>query len=263
MVNTSASPDILQRILKRIEGEFVSLGAREPYWSVLAEDRFKSNNISHSENEFFESGRGLISEMRYAAERCHLDLSRYQSCFELGCGVGRTTVWLARQFSQVVGGDISSIHLDYARMAAAQFRLHNVNFISLKDLRSFQILPPFDVFFTFMVLQYNPPPLMAFILEIILNQLAPGGIAYFQIPTYSANYSFSLCDYFAAMPPKDELESHSLPQASLFEIIYRTGCVPLESREDGAMGTLVVSNRMLIQKLENKNQLHQCRRSTD
>ena len=247
-IDVDVTPDVLDRMVKRIEAEFLDLGAREPHWSVLTEDRFKSEKIKNNEDDFFESGKSPVGDLCLAAARSDLDLSRYQSCFELGCGLGRSTMWLARQFRQVTGGDISSVHLDHARNATIRFDLRNVSFVHLNAIHRYRELPPFDVFFSIIVLQHNPPPLMAFILKTILTRLAPGGIAYFQIPTYIVNYKFSAPAYLDSEHPPGEVEVHCLPQTALFDIIELTGCRILEIREDGAVGAFAISNRLLIQK---------------
>jgi SAM-dependent methyltransferase len=247
-IDVDVAPDVLDRMVKRIEAEFLDLGAREPHWSVLTEDRFKSENIKKNEDDFFGSGKFPVDDLRLAAARSNLDLSRYQSCFELGCGLGRSTMWLARQFRQVIGADISTVHLNHARDAAGRFDLKNISFMHLNAIRRYQELPPFDVFFSIIVLQHNPPPLMAFILQTILTRLAPGGIAYFQIPTYIVNYTFTALPYLDSEHPPGEVEVHCLPQAALFDIIDATGCRISEIREDGAVGALAISNRLLIQK---------------
>jgi SAM-dependent methyltransferase len=241
-------PDVLDRMIKRIEGEFLYLGEHEPHWSVLTADRFKAKNISRHEEQFFNSGEEPVHELRIAASRSGLDLSLYQSCFELGCGVARSTIWLARQFPKVTGGDISASHLAHARRTAERFGLNNISFLQLNEVRRYRELPPFDVFFSLIVLQHNPPPLMAYILETILDRLSPGGIAYFQIPTYGLDYVFSSGAYLMSSTPLGEVEVHCLPQSALFEIVARTGCDILEIREDGALGANMVSNRLLLRK---------------
>ena len=246
--DVDVTPDVLDRMVKRVESEFLDLGAREPHWSVLTEDRFRSQEIAKNESDFFESGNLPVTDLRLAAARSGLDLSPFDSCFELGCGIGRSTIWLARQFRQVTGGDISAVHLAHARQSAERFDLKNISFMHLNTIRRYRELPPFSVFFSIIVLQHNPPPLMAFILETILTRLAPGGIAYFQIPTYIVNYTFEALDYIDSEIPSGEVEVHCLPQTSLFDIIDRTGCRVLEMREDGAVGAFAISNRLLIQK---------------
>jgi SAM-dependent methyltransferase len=241
-------PGVLEQMVKRIEAEWHALGASEPHWSVLSEDRFKSENIAANETAFFDTGELQVMDLRLAAARSGLDLAGFETCFELGCGVGRTTMYLARQFREVTAADISAAHLELARAAANRFGVTNVRFAHLNELRFHHELPSFDVFFSFLVLMHNPPPLMAYLLETMLDKLRPGGIGYFQIPTYIVNYAFSAADYLAAAVTPDEMEVHCLPQTGLFGILARTGCRILEIREDGALGPFAISNRLLVRK---------------
>ena len=250
MVEVDVPPTVLERMIARIEGEFLALGRTEPHWSVLTADRYRSENIHEHEEEFYASGAEPVDDLLTAADRCTVDLTRLQSCFELGCGLGRSTIWLARKFGQVIGGDISAAHLEHARRSAARFGLQNITFTHLNQVQCYQALPNFDAFFSMIVLQHNPPPLMAHILESILHQLAPGGIAYFQIPTYLANYSFAADTYLDSATPVGNVEVHCIPQTALFAIIERTGCRILEIREDSALGANAISNRLLLRKHE-------------
>lgn len=247
-VDAEIPPDQLQRMVERIEREFVYLGSCEPHWSVLTADRYKSANISEHAAEFFASGEEPVNELVMAAARAGVELSHYQNCFELGCGVGRLTIWLATRFRHVTAGDISAAHLEHARAAVARADLNNVSFIHLNEIGLYQDLPAFDVFFSLIVLQHNPPPLMAHILEVVLNKLNPGGIAYFQIPTYLRDYQFLASAYLDSVAPVGDVEVHCVPQPVLFEIIERTGCQVLEIREDAALGEPVISNRLLLKK---------------
>jgi len=247
-VDADVSTDVLERMVGRIEQEFEYLGLREPHWSVLTEDRFTAENIQENEDDFFASGELPVSCLRVTAKRSGLDLTRYRSCLELGCGLGRVTFWLAREFDHVIGGDISAVHLEHAHKAAARAGANNVTLVHLNAISKYRELPQFDVFFSIIVLQHNPPPLIGFILETILNRLNPGGIAYFQIPTYITNYEFEAEAYLASEPVWGKVGVHCLPQDILFHIIERAGCRVLEMREDDAVGALAISNRLLVRK---------------
>jgi SAM-dependent methyltransferase len=238
----------INRIFERIQAEFADLGETEPHWSVVTEDRFKAENIADTEEHFFESGKGVVEQLGFAAARCGVDLSSYRSCFELGCGLGRSTIWLAEQFETVYAGDISPLHLDYARRTMNKFDRTNVTLFLLNDLAPYEELPSFDVFFSIIVLQHNPPPMMKVLLGIILEKLNPGGIAYFQIPTYALNYQFAAENYLTTVHPAKSVEVHCLPQRELFKIISQAGCEILEIREDGAVGAASISNRILVRK---------------
>ena len=66
------------------------------------------------------------------------------------------------------------------------------------------------------------------------------------------NYAFSAAEYLAGEHPLGKVEVHCMPQSTLFDLIDRTGCKILEIREDGAVGALAISNRLLVKKRENQ-----------
>jgi hypothetical protein len=109
---------------------------------------------------------------------------------------------------------------------------------------------PFDVWFSYIVLQHNPPPVIAMVLRRALSMLAPGGVAIFQLPTHALGYRFDLAAYLAA-PVSDAIEVHCLPQSVVFRLAAEAGCVPLEVREDTAMGppSHWLSNSFVFAKL--------------
>src|SRR6185312_16344062 len=105
------------------------------------------------------------------------DLSGLQTCFELGCGVGRLTVWLAKSFKKVIAADISQPHLHLAREAAAERGINNIKFQLLNKISEIERLPRFDCFVSIIVLQHNPPPVIGYMLKILFEKLKPGGFA--------------------------------------------------------------------------------------
>ena len=102
-----------------------------------------------------------------------------------------------------------------------------------------------------MVLQHNPPPIIAILLENLLNSLAPNGVALIQIPTYKRTYSFEVDTYIeSSLFEEDELEMHYLPQSEVFEIIDKSDCSLIEVIEDNYIGRRgnELSNTFLIRK---------------
>lgn len=247
-VEVDVAPPLLERMVARIEREFVHMGETEPHWSVLSEDRFKADSIINTETAFFESGAGVVADFRLAAARYGLDLTRHQKCFELGCGLGRSTIWLAKMFPTVMGADISAVHLRHAQAAMARFGVRNAAFLHLNRIAVLDALDQFDVLFSIIVFQHNPPPLMVRMLRTLLAKLRPGGLAYFQIPTYIQGYRFKAEDYLSEEQPMGVPEMHAVPQAVLFELVAAAGCRLVEIREDGAAGAAAISNRLLVKK---------------
>ncbi|MBV9634027.1 MAG: class I SAM-dependent methyltransferase [Methylobacteriaceae bacterium] len=247
-VEVDVSDHRLEQMIERIEREFKYLGETEPHWSVLSTDRFKSDAIKGHEEEFFASGKGVVDELRAAAARCDVDLGSLDRCFELGCGLGRSTIWLADQFKHVIAADISSTHLALAEQTIRRFGKNNVTLRHVNSVRLFEAETPFDAFFSIIVLQHNPPPLISFILRTVLARLRPGGIAYFQMPTYIVGYKFEVELYLSNRQPPGVPEMHVVPQHMLFKLINDCDCRLLEIREDPAAGLRAVSSRVFVQK---------------
>ncbi len=105
----------------------------------------------------------------------------------------------------------------------------------------------FDLWFSHIVLQHNPPPVIASILRRMFSMLAPRGITIFQVPTYSPGYRFNVEEYLAK-PRQKNIEVHCLPQEIVFKLASDAGCTPLEVREDLAMGYPWISNVFVFRK---------------
>jgi SAM-dependent methyltransferase len=247
-IDVDVAPDLLRRMIDRVERTFRFLGETEPHWSVLSAERFRAANIDKTEDEFFASGSYDVDRLRQVADRCGIKLSDFQSCFELGCGVGRTTRWLADAFDVVIGADISPSHLEIARQTMRRFGKLNVLLQLVDSIAALETVPRFDVFLSVIVLQHNPPPLIAHLLKTVLGKLRPGGLAYFQVPTYHFGYTFDAEAYVANELKLGSAEMHVLPQHVVLDIANRAGCVPLEVREDTSGAYGMISQRFFLRK---------------
>jgi len=92
----------------------------------------------------------------------------------------------------------------------------------------------FDFVISIIVLQHNPPPVIAALFGKLLAALAQGGVAIIQIPTYIQGRYFSTADYLESAAP--QMEMHALAQSIIYRIIEQSGCRLVEVREDGAAG---------------------------
>jgi hypothetical protein len=139
--------------------------------------------------------------------------------------------------------------LQEAARVADEFGMKNVQWLLANRFAALDELEDYDVFFTGIVLQHNPPPVMRYLLTTLLRKLRSGGIAYFQLPTYRYGYSFS-AEQYLALPLGLEVEMHVFPQRELFDLLWRCGCRVLEIREDGAVGEDMtqISNTLLVEK---------------
>lgn len=247
-VEVETGDNNLRKLIQVVEKTWTNLGLSEPYWSVLTQENFRRERFAEHAEGFSQSGRGDANRLWSTALRSGLDLSTRMTCFELGCGVGRITRWLAERFSRVVAVDISKPHLEIARMNLEKSGVDNVSFVHLSRLEALQEIANFDVFFSVIVLQHNPPPVIAEMLRVILQNLKTGGVGYFQVPTYHPDYAFRTNAYLSLLTDHSRMEMHLLPQRDVFRIVESAGCRVLEIREDGATGGAWVSNSFLVEK---------------
>ncbi|HEY4048325.1 MAG TPA: methyltransferase domain-containing protein [Acidobacteriaceae bacterium] len=248
-VEVEATGEKLSIMMRHIEANWHHLGISDPHWSVITHDAFRASNILHTEKRFYESGKYDVETLQRTAERCGTSLTGFNRCLELGCGVGRMTIWLAGLFERIVAADISQAHLALAREALDRFERGNADIIHLASFESLETLPQFDVFFSVIVLQHNPPPLIVLLLKTLLNKLQPGGIAYFQVPTYRPGYRFRVDEYLRSASPTGGMEMHLLPQHVLFDVLQQSGCRILECWEDFCTGDRqTISNSIFARK---------------
>jgi SAM-dependent methyltransferase len=248
-IETEVDSDTLELLYAHVERVWSTLGATEPHYSVLTDQRFKSGQFTEHAEEFYASGSSSLHSFKQTLRRNSIDLSQFRDCFELGCGVGRITLRLAEIFPKVIAADVSTPHLELARSALTSVADAVVEFRKLESVKSLDSLPNFDVFYSLIVLQHNPPPLIGVLLKAVLSKLRDGGIAYFQVPTYALGYRFDCKTYLRDSGDKDRMEMHVFPQRQLFELIREQGCRVVEVREDNHIGNRnMISNAVLVMK---------------
>jgi ubiquinone/menaquinone biosynthesis C-methylase UbiE len=108
-----------------------------------------------------------------------------ERALDVGCGIGRLAVPLARRFRHVDGVDISEEMIRQARRLHAGVK--NLNFLvgSGVDL---DVCPPdhYDLVFSYIMLQHIPDPEIIYgYLREFGRVLCPGGWAFFQVPNDS------------------------------------------------------------------------------
>lgn len=238
----------LQLLLTRVEQTWEKLGSDEPYWSVLTSAPFKSDQFLNNEEQFWTSGKHDVERLIRSMKQNGIAPSADWTCLEYGCGTGRMTYWLAQEFKSVVACDISSSHLALAQQKLRGLSSASVEWIRVSSLSALDRLPAVDLVFSVIVLQHNPPPVIAYVLDKLLKSLRPGGVAHFQIPTFWRGYSFELDKYLKRVS-NEEMETHVLPQRYVFEIARRNDCFPIEAQPDDRIGSPdTISTTFLLRK---------------
>jgi SAM-dependent methyltransferase len=250
-VELAASPLDLARLGNRVREAWTHMGVARPHHSVLSGRDYLPQFINKdSIDRFYASGAREAATINTILRRhgfCHPES---KICVEYGCGLGRVTFALANIFKKVHGYDISTTHLTSAERHASDTGIHNIDFhLCSADLVS-KNLEDCDFFYSRIVFQHNPPPLMRELIATSLKSLRPGGVAIFQVPTYGAGYAFRIQEYLASSQQLD-MEMHCIPQSEVFKLIVEAHCKILEVREDRSIGRLGqwISNTFVVERL--------------
>jgi SAM-dependent methyltransferase len=246
------TPGAQAALWDHIASVWSALGSTDPFWSVLTDERWRSKNMTDEQKieAFYATGEGDLLRLDGWLSRNSVKLTSEAVCAEYGCGVGRLTQWLAKRFRRVVAFDISEPHLQAARDRLSRLAIDNVDFILVRGIGDLRMLCNIDLFYSFIVLQHNPPPIIAKILSSAFAGLNEGGCCFFQVPTFSTGYRFSLDCYWANLAQRKQMEMHFLPQKIVFELGRKHNVHPIEIQRDGWIGKRKdwVSNTFLMGK---------------
>jgi SAM-dependent methyltransferase len=246
LIETSATQQELDQCTAVIKEAWQAEGRTQAHFSVLSNEQFLPTNLAGSINTFWASGEGEAVRAAHILARHGVTNLAERVCVEYGCGVGRVTNGFAKHFKFVHAYDISEPHLVHARQHSAEVELKNISYYECLDLMKTR-LEPCDFFYSAIVFQHNPPPLIIELIRHALTSLRPGGVAVFQVPTFIAGYEFKLKDWLEAEPGL-RLHMHCVSQATIIEHIFNQGCKLLEIREDGFTGSpeSIISNTFVV-----------------
>jgi 2-polyprenyl-3-methyl-5-hydroxy-6-metoxy-1,4-benzoquinol methylase len=246
-IHVEASSTAKAEILAHVEKIWSDYGAEDPYYSVLTNQAYHVSNITPEVAEqFYDSGINGVTNLTLAFERNRMDIDRHWQILELGCGIGRIGEHFCRNFDYYYGIDISSSHLAHAVHRFTQQGITNAEFMRLED--SLQREIDYDLFFSMIVLQHNPPPIMYHLLDRFLAKLKPGGFAFFQLPCHLYGYRFDTDRYLAGQGKRENMEMHALPQKYVFELLHKHGLRPIEVCPFSAIGPIGLSYIFFAQK---------------
>jgi SAM-dependent methyltransferase len=237
-------------LVAHVQRAWETLGSEKPYWSVITSPTFLPDNIQENIDTFYASGADSWSIFECAAARAGVKPKSDWIALELGSGVGRVTEQLAPRFRRVFACDVSRAHLDLARARLERLGINNVSLLLLEGLNTLLALEPIDFFYSVIVLQHNPPPLMYRMLQIIFEKLNTGGCAYFQIPVGSHGYQFHINKYVEQLVSgRPSMEMHMLPQRELFRLLHESRLRILDFQTDNWTGPGFQSVSVLAEKV--------------
>lgn len=156
--------------------DWEKLGATDPYWAVLTDDRFHSSTLSDDNiAQFFARGEQDVAAVFATIEKCIRSDFRPSRALDFGCGVGRLVIPMARRCGEVIGVDVSDAMLAEARRNAARAGVANAAFVKSDDRLS-QVSGTFDFVHSYIVLQHIPVNRGEVVTKKLLELLRPGGV---------------------------------------------------------------------------------------
>src|SRR5262249_14128935 len=142
-----------------------------PYCTVLGDERWRIARMAQAEalDAFYSTGQGDVARLEAWVDRAGLTTNPDGVCAEYGCGVGRVTAWLAAKCKKVLAFDISPGHLEVAKRRMDEQGVRNVEFVLVRGPEDLGALAGCDLFFSFITLQHNPPPIIRSVLKSALG----------------------------------------------------------------------------------------------
>lgn len=186
------------------DSEWEKWGARDPYFSVLTNPKFRRDTIDEAaKEEFFALGRHHVHQV---LQTCRERLDPHfkpRRVLDFGCGVGRLVIPFAAEAQEVVGVDISPSMLNEARDNCGRAHIDNVMLVLSDDQLS--LVPGhFDLVHSCIVLQHIEIPRGLILFRELVQRVEPGGIGVLQITfawdIHATNHGIPL-----PVPPEPEL----------------------------------------------------------
>ena len=161
----------------------------DPFWGVLSEERFRKGEMNTSKLEqFMASGDQYIDNL-FALIGKHLRSDFLPARgLDVGCGVGRLLIPLARRVREAVGVDIAPAMLELCLKHAADAGIRNVTGHISDDTLS-RVQGKFDLVNSYIVLQHIPPYRGYRLIQAMIDRLVIGGIGSIQV-TYAKARKF-------------------------------------------------------------------------
>jgi SAM-dependent methyltransferase len=246
-VDVNGSRSDIEALVEHTRKVWADYGDQDPFWSVLTNDKYHASSISQGDiDEFYASGAIDCCVMEETLGRVGLSLPANGTGLDLGCGLGRIGEHVSKRVKEYIGVDISPPHLRQATERFKHLGRKNARFMLLPHLLEADL--KVDLAFSLIVLQHNPPPVIALLIDRLCKLLKEEGILYFQVPVALTNYEFNLKEYTASPPAHGHMEMHCIPQREVYRLFEANNCQVIEALPDARIGHIGLSYSFIAQK---------------
>jgi|SRR6185503_2418794 len=158
---------------------WTDLAAEHPFWTVLAEPRYRGDRIGAEDiREFFATGQREITHTLSRVRRLVDPDFHPGVSVDYGSGVGRLTLPIARESGRAIGVDLSEPMLRESRSNAEKQGVTNVEFVHADEFLSADDTKyRLDFVHSYIVLQHIHPRIGLSITDTLLRRLNVGGVA--------------------------------------------------------------------------------------
>lgn len=166
--------------LDKLKKDWNELAELDPMWAILLDSKKKFNKWNV--DEFFQSGEGDINELMEEIKNIGHP-AEFKSALDFGCGIGRLTRPLAKNFEGCYGIDISKNMINQAKKINQD--LSNCKFVVNTDQKLSMFSDNyFDLVYTIIVLQHIPDKeIIKSYLREFVRILKKDGLLAFQLPS--------------------------------------------------------------------------------
>jgi SAM-dependent methyltransferase len=227
-------------------------GAKSPYFGVLSVQRFSEARFDEEARaEFFESGEAHVRSLFAVIDRREGRVWRPRIAVDLGCGVGRLAIPLARSSDKVIAVDVSPSMLFEVERNCRRCGVANLSAVLSDDSLS-KVPDGVDFFHSYLVLQHIPTSRGMRLIRQMAGRISEGGYVGFQVYTgcnaglwlrlmVRLRYVFKPLNWLRNILRKrpvfeQAMQLHVYPLGALLRLLRENGFVEVElflDTEDG------------------------------
>lgn len=171
-------------INRNTDQDWKRIAEEEPFWGVLSQDAYRRDVMNAAKLEqFMASGTKYVDNLLSLVRKYFMPEFAPMRTLDVGCGVGRLVIPLAKVSREAVGVDIAPAMLDLCARHAKTAGVDNLVLCESDDTLS-RTSGTFDLVNTYIVLQHIPPDRGYRLIQAMLDRLNVGGFGSIQV-TYA------------------------------------------------------------------------------